>query len=134
MKAADKKKIEPRFSEASKLWKEKKLPQAIKIFKGLDGEFPNQPAILGMLGAIYYSTRNYAAALGYFEKVTKLNPRSELASRALFHALIEHERNADALAEARRFIRLNGLTKEYALIMEELDESHVFDKQPGFEP
>ena len=128
MNANNKAKIEPDFNRASSLWHEGKLLEAARIFKGLDKKFPNQPAILGMLGAIYFTTGNYANALTYWEKVVKLSPKSELASRALFHTLLQHERFDDALTEANRFIKLNGYSKEYAMIMEELDENGAFNR------
>jgi len=126
MNAADKAKIESEFNRASSLWKEGKPAEAIRIFKKLDQKFPNQLAILGMIGAIYFRTDDYANALVYWEKVVKLSPKSELASRALFHTLFRHERYDDAFSEANRFIKLNGYSKEYALIMEELDENGAF--------
>jgi len=120
------KKIEPEFNKASKLWQEGKTAEAARIFRRLNQEFPNQPAILGMLGAIHFTKGDYVASLEYYQRVVNLSPKSELASRAYYHSLLRNERYDEALAEATRFVKQNGLTKEYEEIMAELDDAGIF--------
>ena len=119
--------IEPDFNRASKLRHDGQPHEALEIFNKLNDQFPNQPPIIGMLAAIHFTGKNFAAALPCFEKLVKLSPKSELASRGLFVSLMRHERKTEALDEARRFIKLRGLTDEYAFIMQELDENGSFD-------
>lgn len=118
----DRQKIEPSFNRALDI-REKNPLEAIKILKELDEKHPNQPAIIGMIGGIYFGMNDYAQSLPYYEKVAHLSPKSELASLGLFHCLWRHERIDDAFEEARRFIKLNGYSEEYAFALEELDDS-----------
>ena len=119
--------MEPEFNRACSLWKQNKSADAIKIFQDLDTKFPQQPVIIGMLGSIYFTNGDFAASLNYFRQLTKLQPKSELASRALFHSLSQHEQFDDALKEAKRFIKQNGLTREYELIISELENFGAVD-------
>ena len=119
--------MEPEFNRACSLWKENKSADAIKIFQDLDNKFPQQPSILGMLGSIHFTNGDFSASLNYFQQLTKLQPKSELASRALYHSLSQHELFDDALKEAKRFIKQNGLTKEYELIISELEDLGALD-------
>jgi predicted Zn-dependent protease len=127
MKKELKAEIEPEFNRASSLWKQNKTAEAINIFKQLDKTYPEQPTILGMLGAIYLTNHDFVSALAYFQKIVKLSPKSELASTSLFHCLMKHEQFDAALSEARKFIKRNGLTKEYELLMAELDDEGRLD-------
>jgi predicted Zn-dependent protease len=122
----EKNKIEPKFNYAIKLWHNKKTNKALSILKSLEKEFPNQPTILGMIGAIYFSIKDWLNSSIYYEQTIKLSPKSELASIAFFHCLWNQERFDDAFSEASRFMKLTGFSKEYALIFEELDENSVF--------
>ena len=119
-------KIEPDFNRATKLWHENRSVEAVEILRKLNDEFPDQTVIFATLGAIHFSKGDFVSSLTYFQKVVKLSPKSELASLGLFHSLIKHEQFDAALSEARRFINKNGLTEEYKLLMEELEENSFF--------
>jgi len=120
-------KIEPEFNRALDLWHEDKPFEAIKILKQLNKEFPNQPTILGMLGAIHFTLDDWANSLIYYDKAVILSPKSESASIGLFHSLWHHERFDEAFEEAKRYVKLNGFSKKYDFIMKELDENGVSD-------
>lgn len=116
-------KIEPEFNRALNLWHENKSDEAIRILKKLDKEFPNQPVIVKMIGAIYFSLEDWSNCIIYSEKNVALSPKSEHTSITFFHCLWNQERFDEAFEEAKRFIKLNGFSKEYALILEELNEN-----------
>ena len=80
-----------------------------------------------MIGAIYFSLEDWSNSLLYYEQTVKLSPKSELASTALFHSLRHHARFDEAFEEAKRLIKLNGYSEEYALIMKELEEDKTVD-------
>ena len=122
----EKTKIEPEFNRALDLWHEDNFLEALKILKNLSKEFPDQPAILGMIGAIYFSLEDWSNSIIYYRKTVEISPKSELASIAFFHCLWNHEEFDKAFSEANRFTKLNGFSKEYSLIFEELDESNFF--------
>lgn len=123
MTEEEKIKIEPEFNRAVSLWHNGESQKAIKILKKLNAEFPNHTAILKMIGAIYFLLEDWSSSLTYYEKAVKLLPKSELLSTALFHCLWHHERFDDAFNEAKRFIKLNGFSKEYDFILKELNEN-----------
>jgi tetratricopeptide (TPR) repeat protein len=120
-------KIEPEFNHALDLWHANKSQEAIEILKKLDLEFPNQAAISGMIGAIYFYLEDWANSLMYYQQTAKLSPQSERASIGLFHSLWHHGRFDDALEEAERFVAQNGFSQAYALILEELNENNASD-------
>ena len=118
--------IEPEFNRALDL-RETNPEEAIRILRGLDKRFPNQPTVTGMLGGIYHRLEDWANALPLYQQTVASSPRSERASLGLFHSLWHHERFDDAFDEARRFIKLNGMTDGYTLLMSELNADGVFD-------
>ncbi len=126
----EKLKITPEFDCALRLWGEDKPQEAINVFKKLNAEFPNQPALLGMIGGIYRTLDDFTNALTYFEKTVEFSPKSELASRALFLTLWELKRYENAFEEAQRFIKLRGITEEYAFIINEFEEQGFLDQTP----
>jgi tetratricopeptide (TPR) repeat protein len=118
--------IEPEFNRALDL-RQNNPNEAIQILEQLDHRFPGQAIITGMLGSIYHSLGDWVNALRYYRRTVALSPKSELASLGLFHSLRHHERFEEAFDEARRFIKLNGITEDYRLLMQELDEHGTFD-------
>ena len=121
----ERKLIEPEFNRALEL-RENNPQEAIRILTELDRRFPDRSVIVGTLGSIYFSLKDWANALPVYEKAVLLSPKSELASLGLFHSLWHHERFEDALEESKRFIRINGLTSEYSILLDELDDGGMF--------
>jgi predicted Zn-dependent protease len=134
MKKELKEQIQPEFDRASLLWKQNRTAEALQIFQGLNEKFPNQPTIVLMLGTVSFTRGDMDSAQRYFQELVKLKPNYEKGSLALFFSLKEQERFAEAIAEAKRFISQNGLTKEYALLMEELDEEGAFNTKSKTKP
>ncbi|HYP49439.1 MAG TPA: hypothetical protein VEQ34_00755, partial [Pyrinomonadaceae bacterium] len=93
----------------------------IQILKNLDKKFPNQAAILGVIGGIYFSLRDWENSYIYYKKTAKLAPKSETASIALFHCLFELEKYDESLDEIKRFISISQKfdlkLKEYNLLL-----------------
>jgi hypothetical protein len=118
--------IEPEFNRALDL-RESNPAEAILILKELDDRFPNKAVVTGMIGGIYHILEDWTSALPYYRKTVALSPKSETASIGLFHSLWHHEHFDEAFSEARRFIKLNGVTESYTLLMDELDDNGIFD-------
>jgi tetratricopeptide (TPR) repeat protein len=118
VKAKDRARIEPDFNSALDLWHGGDGRAAIEILERLASEYPDQPAILGMLGAISRSLRDYERAVDYYQQTTALSPRSELASLGLFHSLWQVGRRDEAMDEMARFLTV-APSEEYNLLMKE---------------
>jgi hypothetical protein len=118
--------IEPEFNRALDL-RETNLPESIRILTDLDRRFPNRGFIVGMLGGIYHGMKDWQNALLYSQRAVVLSPKSELASLCFFHSLWHHERFDEAFCEARRFVKINGMTDLYSSLMSDLDDDGVFD-------
>ncbi len=116
-------KIEPEFNRALAVWHESKPFEAIKILQKLEKQNPKQPIILGMIAAIYHELKDWTQCLIYSEKAAKFLPNSERFSTMLFHSLWNKERFDEAFEEAKRFINLNGFSKEYNFILKEINEN-----------
>ena len=118
MKADDRAKIEPEFNRALETWRNGDGQLAVQILERLAAEYANQPAIFGMLGAIYRSLDDYELAVGNFQRAASLSPKSELASLGLFHSLWQVGRREEAMDEMSRFL-LVAPSEEYALLIED---------------
>ena len=120
MNQVDKKLIEGPFNKAIKLWKEKYFDEAISILLDIAYAYPSFPAVFGVLGAVYRESGDLPNALKCFKKTTTLSPKSELASRGLFHCLFATGQKDKAFAEARRFLSLRH-SDEYDRILNEIN-------------
>ncbi|MDQ4120420.1 MAG: tetratricopeptide repeat protein [Acidobacteriota bacterium] len=116
-------KIEPDFNKALCLRDEEKYDDAIKILEKLNSDFPDNHAILLMLAGMYHLVDDWENCFIYSQKLVEISPNSERASVMLFHSLWGLKKFDDAFEEARRFVDLNGFSKEYDLILKEIDES-----------
>jgi type IV pilus assembly protein PilF len=118
MKDEERAKIEPEFNHALEIWRDGDGRAAIFILERLASEYPNRPAILGVLGAIYSGLGEHERAVDYFQQTLSLSPKSELASRALFFSLCDIGRYGDAMSEMERYLSI-AQSKEYDLLIQE---------------
>jgi len=119
-------KIEPELDLAIKI-REKRPYEALKLLMILNENFPDQPIITGMIGSIYLTLKDWTNALPYLKSTVVLSPRSELASLSLFHTLANLGFDDEAMTEAKRYVRRNGLTPEYEFLFTEMDENEYFN-------
>ena len=121
MKSKDRAKIEPEFNRAVDIWHSGDGHTAAEILMRLASAFPKNPAILGMLGAIYHRLEDYARASDYFQQTVSLSPKSELASLGLFHSLWRVGRYDEAVTEMERFLSISE-SEEYSLLVKDMLE------------
>ncbi len=107
------------FNRALKLRDQGRRLASLAIFNRLIESYPTKPAVWGMRGHVLDLLGRTAEALASFREAVWLSPSSDVASRALFHALIKVGRVDDAFLEAARY--LNGReSAEYHTLMSEL--------------
>jgi tetratricopeptide (TPR) repeat protein len=121
MKAEDKAKIESAFNRAIKIWHEGDDRAAILMLERLAVEYPNNPAILGVLGGIYYGLEEYKISSDYFQRTLALSPKSDLASRGLFFSLRNIGKSDEAISEMERFLPVSQSEEYDFLVREALD-------------
>ncbi|HEY0139432.1 MAG TPA: hypothetical protein VGF48_00975 [Thermoanaerobaculia bacterium] len=92
------------------------------ILEELAEEHPGIFGIWLVLGGVQMELLDYEAAEESFSMASALDPRSELASLALFHTLKHLGRTNDAYAEMRRFLALRPESHEYDLLRQEIEE------------
>ncbi|HKO56694.1 MAG TPA: tetratricopeptide repeat protein [Thermoanaerobaculia bacterium] len=115
--------LESEFQAATALRDAGDVHSAKALLERLGREHPDAFPVWLVLGAIEKNLEDYEAAERAFAKAIALNPRSELASVGLFFALAHQRRDDEAFAEARRFLTLRPDSKEYKMILDEIDES-----------
>ena len=118
--------LESVFKEALDLRDKGDLAGAIRILRELSELHPNIPPVLGMLAGIYYLNGDMKNAADYFKRTIVLSPKSETASRGLFHALFAMERIDEAFDEMRRFTAI-AHSEHYDAIIKEFSEE--YDRQ-----
>jgi Flp pilus assembly protein TadD len=91
------------FDAAITLVRDGKVALAIEALKCVALEYPNESAVHGYLGLVLFRVEQFALAVRHFEVATKLSPKSELSSLALFHALRAINKHKAAIAELKRF-------------------------------
>lgn len=111
-----------RFEKAIRLRDENDLEGALQLFLGLAQDYPQTPAVYGMLGHIYRKLDRHREAAQSFRKATQLSPESELASLGLFHSLRQLGDEDGALSEMKRFLE-HAKSQEYDLILADLDNA-----------
>lgn len=113
--------LEPRFTEALRLRDEAKFAESEDILSELSSEYPQTAAVWLMLGHVRWKREDLSAATESFRRASILAPKMELASLGLFHTLWELGRRDEAFEEARRYITLAGPSKEYGMLLRELE-------------
>lgn len=122
MEAEDRARIEPDFNRALELWHGGDGRAAAGILKRPASEYPDHPATLGMLGAIYQSLGEYDRAVYYFKKTAALSPKSELAALGLFHSLWRVGRHDEAMDEMMCFLSVAPSEEYNRLVRESFGE------------
>lgn len=89
-----------------------KTKEAIPILEELLSTFPTEPALYVYLSWYLRKLGQLDRAVAFGRRATELAPLSSRASLGAFHALWEAGLRADAIGEARRFIRVRRSTKE----------------------
>jgi predicted Zn-dependent protease len=113
--------IQPQYNQALFLRDTGRVKDAIKILKNLNKQYNDKPALIGTLGSLYFNAKDWKNCSEYTSQGLKLQPESEYLSLMLFHSLWHLKKFDDALEEIKRFIALNGYSKEYDLILKEIE-------------
>ncbi len=95
--------------------------EALEIFLSLESHYANSSVLNGMIATCYYLSADYKNSEVYFRKTTLLNPKSELASRGLFHSLWSQGKFRKATDEMKRFLS-SYEPVGYKILIEELYE------------
>jgi tetratricopeptide (TPR) repeat protein len=96
---------------------------ALRVLLPLKDKYPQNYAILFLLGATQYELKNYDQAIVHLKEALKIKPTHMLASLTLIHSLAPQNKWQVALAELRRF--LSGKSEkreEHILLLKELME------------
>lgn len=115
--------LEKDFQRATSLRDDGDLVAARAVLKQLSDEYPSSFVVWLVLGGVQMSQPDYAAAEESLSVAIALQPRSEVASLAMFHTLKHLKRMNDAFAEMRRFLALRPESREYEMLREELGEN-----------
>ena len=89
------------------LYTQGKLDEALAKGNALSHQFPNNPVIPNVLGAIYSGMGNYEAAIESLNKAIELNPENPSSHNNLGIVLKELARYEDASVSYSRAIELN---------------------------
>ena len=115
--------FESKFNHAMDTLRVKEdLNSALREFRILAEQYPDRPAIYGMMGHVLWELGELEKAMLCFRKVTELNPHSELGSLGLFHLLWELERFDEAFTEMRRYMSIADSEEYKTLLKGILDE------------
>jgi predicted Zn-dependent protease len=108
-----------RFDEAVRLRDEGCLGQAEKSLSELGEDYSGDPTINLVRAGILFSMDKFPEALRLFDTITKLQPRSELASRGLFHSLWKLGRHDEAFEEMKRFLSISE-SEDYRQLLKDI--------------
>ncbi len=109
---------EAQFNRALACWHKGESETAIRILGELVVEEPESGPARMMLGAYLAHAGEPEEALPHLRRASELGPRSQLASRALFHALHDLDRKKEAAAELRRYLAVKDSSELRALLSE----------------
>lgn len=113
--------IEPLYNQALFLRDTGRVKDAIKILKGLNKQYTDKAALIGTLGSLYFKAKEWKNCSDCLSQGLKLHPQSEYLSLMMFHSLWHLKKFDDALGEIKRFVDANGYSKEYDLILKEIE-------------
>jgi predicted Zn-dependent protease len=113
--------LKEEFNEALRLRDAGELGKARQTLERLAQEHPTRSEIVGMLAGLQYQAGDHEQAAATARNCIALSPRSELASRIVFHACLELEDVDSAFAEAARFRAIKD-SPEYDRTLAEMDD------------
>ena len=116
------KKYESQIKKVFDLKARSHFSKGIDLLKIMNNQFKNDKTILGLLGTLFYESKDYKNSSIYFKKALKANPNSELSSLGLFHSYFELGKINLALNEINRFIKENT-PKLYQTTLQELRDN-----------
>lgn len=116
-----KRELRESFDLAAKLRDRGDLETAKNILLELSMRDPNSPAILAVLGDVYWDMGALEEAVSAFRHATDLRPTLEAVSLGLFHCLWKLGRREEALEEVKRFQSISD-SQDYRKIIEEIIE------------
>lgn len=96
------------FNQALQLKDEGRYGEALQIFRDISERNPGSAAPFGLMAMICNVTRRDSEAARYASKAVELSPKSELATRSLFNALISLRRFAEAYDVVKSFKKRTG--------------------------
>ncbi len=102
----DQEEADAAFERAFKLRDSGDSKNAIASFRTALSKYPDEVAGWLVLGGLLRDSHEYTEALECMQRAVALRPGLALASRGLFHTLLNVGRDADAISEARRFLAL----------------------------
>src|SRR5689334_17323389 len=111
--------LKTRFSEATRLKDNGEFPAAADILTELSQCDPTSPAILAVLGDVYWDMNRLSEAISAFRRALELAPGLEAASLGLFHCLWETNSRDEALEEAKRFTAVSD-SESYRNVIQEI--------------
>jgi predicted Zn-dependent protease len=118
--------ITQEFNEALRLRDSGELRRARTILERLAQENPKRPEIIGMLAGLQFQMGDHKNAADTARNCIALSPRSELASRILFHACLELRDVDSAFSEVARFRALKD-SSEYDRTLAEMEDGTLHD-------
>jgi predicted Zn-dependent protease len=95
-----------RFEQAVRYRDQGCLDEASRLLEELAEQNPEDPVVALLLAGIFFDVQRFGDARALFAKIVHLKPKSELASRGLFHSLWKLERHDEAFDEMRRFLAI----------------------------
>lgn len=108
-----------RFEQAVRHRDQSRLNEANRLLEELVEQDPEDPAAALVLAGIYFDMQKFDAARELFARIVQLQPRSELASRGLFHSLWKLGHHDEAFDEMRRFLAIAD-SEDYRKLLEDM--------------
>lgn len=122
------------FEEAIRKRDDGRLEEAEKLLSELEEQQPRNLAATLVRAGICFEMGQFDLARVLFKKVVESQPRSELASRGLFHSLWRLGRHDDAFTEMRRYL-LHSDSEEYRRLIDDIiNEAGSNEVKEGYGP
>jgi predicted Zn-dependent protease len=109
------------FDEALRLRDAGELARARMALERLAREYPERPSVIGTLAGIQFAAGDYEQAATTGRLSVRLAPKSELASRTLFHAYMRLQDIEAAFSEVARFRTIKD-SAEYERTLAEIED------------
>lgn len=116
------------FREALRQRDQGNISAAIKLLAELTAKQPDRASVVGMLAGLQLDIGDFAGSASNARCAVNLAPKSDLASRILFHALFGLDQIDEAFYEVKRFRTIKH-SAEYDRILAELENDTLRDIQ-----